>query len=152
MVVEAIFQYRTLIGKCDLGCGLGWDEIDLITRMEHAYASDARDGRRYRRQTVELEGIMRGDRIHDRIEIIEIGPGGLVCTHAPFIARGEQVEIVIEDGDFSYRFCAHGVWLRDAGEDYRVGLAFVGMPVRLHKVQISEHHIDVVDKISQAAA
>jgi hypothetical protein len=152
MVVEAIFQYRTLIGKCDLGCGLDWDEIDAMTRIEHAYAAEARDGRRYRRQTVELEGIMRGDRINDRVEIIEIGPGGLVVSHAPFVARGELVEIVIDDGDYSYRFRATGVWLRDAGEDYRVGLAFIGMPVRLHKVQISEHHIDVVDKITAVAA
>ena len=32
-----------------------------------------------------------------------------------------------------------------------VGLAFVGMPVCLHKVQIRPHTTDVVDKISNAA-
>lgn len=152
MVVETVFQYRTLIGKCDLGVGLDWDEIDHITRIEYAFASRTGDGRRFTRQTVELTGIMRGDRIHDRVAVVEIGPGGLVCSHAPFIARGEQVELVIDDGEYSYRFSAQGVWLRDEGEDYRVGLAFIGMPVKLHKVQISEHTHDVVDRIVSQAA
>lgn len=151
MLVETVFQYRTLIGKCDLGCGLGFDEIDLVMSIEDAFASDRKDGRRFRRQVVEIVGIMRGDMIHDRIEITEIGPGGLVCRHAPFVARGEIVEIVIEEGENSYRFSARGVWLRDDGDDYRVGLQFVGMPVRLHKVRISEHTFDVVDKIANAA-
>lgn len=151
MLVETIFQYRTLIGKCDLGCGLELDEIDLVMRIEDAFASDRKDGRRFRRQVVELAGIMRGDQINDPVQILEIGPGGLVCRHAPFVARGEIVEIVIEDGDNSYRFRARGVWLRDDGDDYRVGLAFVGMPVCLHKVRISAHTYDVVDKIANAA-
>lgn len=151
MLVETVFQYRTLIGKCDLGCGLDWEEIDLVTRIEHMFAADRKDGRKFRRQVVEMTGIMRGDMINDRVDVIEIGPGGLVCRDAPFVARGEIIEIVLEDGDNSYRFSARGVWLRDDGDHYRVGLAFVGMPVRLHKVQISEHNFDVVDKISAAA-
>ena len=151
MLVETVFQYRTLLGKSDLGCGLDWDEIELVTRIEEAFATDRKDGRRFRRQVIEVSALMRGDMINDRVEIIELGPGGLVCRHAPFVARGEIVELVIEDGDNSYRFRARGVWLRDDGEDYRVGLAFVGMPVCLHKVQISAHHADVVDKIANAA-
>jgi hypothetical protein len=43
------------------------------------------------------------------------------------------------------------VWLKDDGEDYRVGLAFVGMPVLLHNVQLSDHVRDVIDRISAAA-
>lgn len=152
MLIETVFQYRTLVGKCDLGCGLDWDEIDHITRIEQAFASNSGDGRRFRRQAIEVDGIMRGDRINDRIDVIEMGPGGMVCAHAPFVARGEEVEVVIDDGEYSYRFRARGVWLRDDGDDYRVGLAFIGMPVRLHKVQISEHQVDVVDKISAEAA
>src|SRR5262245_25697207 len=122
MLLETVFQYRTLIGKCDLGCGLDWDEIDHIGRIERAFASDQRrDGRKFRRQVVEQSGIIRGDQINDTVDVVEIGPGGFVCRRAPFIARGEQVEIVMEDGDFSYRFRAQGVWLRDDGEDYKVG-------------------------------
>jgi len=151
MLVETIFQYRTLIGKCELGVGLDWDEIDHVSRIEHSFAAERKDGRKFRRQVVELVGIMRGDMINDRVEVIEIGPGGMVCRDAPFIARGEIVEVVLEDGDNSYRFRARGVWLRDDGDHYRVGLAFEGMPVCLHKVQISAHTWDVVDKIANAA-
>ena len=152
MLVETVFRYRTLIGKCDLGCGLDWEEIDQMGRIEHAFAADPGDGRRkFRRQLVELPGTIRGDRINDPVEIIEIGPGGLVVRDAPFIARGEIVEIVIDDDDRSYRFRAEGIWLRDDGDDYRVGLAFVGFPVCLNKVQISTHRVDVIDKIAAAA-
>jgi PilZ domain-containing protein len=151
MLVETIFQYRTLIGKCELGVGLDWDEIDHVSRIEQAFAAERKDGRKFRRQVVELTAIMRGDMINDRVDVIEIGPGGMVCRDAPFIACGEIVEIVIEDGDNSYRFRARGVWLRDDGDHYRVGLAFEGMPVCLHNVQISAHTWDVVDKIANAA-
>jgi hypothetical protein len=152
MLLETIFHYRTLIGKCELGCGLDWDEIEQVSRIEHGFAAGARGGRRFVRQHIELTATMRGDHINDPIDIVELGPGGLVCTRAPFIARGEIVEIVVDIGDRSYRFRAEGVWLKDDGDDYRCGLKFVGMPVCLHKVQISEHVLDVVDKIRSAAA
>jgi hypothetical protein len=156
MLVEVVFHYRTLLGKAALGCGLDWDEIDQITQIEHAFRPGLddrrrRSGRRFRRDAIRLDALMRGDRINDRVEITEIGPGGLVCRHAPYIARGEQIEIVIDIGDESYRFRAQGVWLKDDGDDYRVGVAFIGMPVRVHSAHISEHTADVVDKIADAA-
>jgi hypothetical protein len=156
MLVEVIFQYRTLIGKCDLGFGLDWDEIEQINQIESAFAPTADDrrmrtGRRFRRETVRVSGVVRGDRIHDRVEVVEIGPGGIVLRGAPYIARGEQVEVTIEDGDRSYRFRAQGVWLRDDDDDYRVGMALVGMPVCLNRVTLSEHRVDVIDKIAAAA-
>jgi hypothetical protein len=152
MLVETVFEYRTLLGKCDLGCGLDWDEIEAVGRIEHAFATSQGDVRRYRRQEVDLEGVVRGDQINDAIAVVELGPGGLIIRHAPFIARGEQVEIVIEDGEYSYRFRAIGKWLKDDGEDYKVGLAFIGMPVRLHKVALRKHELDVVDKMLLARA
>jgi hypothetical protein len=147
-----LLEYRTLTGKCDLGCGLELHEIDEVDRIEHVFAPPQGDGRRrFRRQSTGMSAILRGDQINDRVSIIEMAPGGLVCERAPYIARGEHVEIVISLGDHSYRFRGKGVWLVDAGDDYRVGLQFVGMPVRLHTVQISEHRFDVVDKIAFAA-
>lgn len=151
-MVETVFQYRTLIGKCELGCGLEWDEIEAIAQIEHTFAADRHDGRRFRRQVVEIGGVLRGDQINDPVAVVELGPGGLVCRHAPFIARGEQVEIVIDDGEYCYRFSAVGKWLRDDGDDYKVGLQFVGMPVRLHKVALSKHELDVVDRMIASAA
>jgi len=156
MLLDVIFQYRTLVGKCELGVGLEWDEIEQVTAIESRFAPTADDrrskhGRRHRREATRLSAVMRGDRINDRVDVIELGPGGLVCRNAPYVAKGEHVEIVIEQGDTSYRFRAHGVWLKDDGDDFRVGLALVGMPVALHKVAISEHQLDVVDKLAAAA-
>jgi hypothetical protein len=157
MLVEVVFQYRTLIGKCDLGVGLDWDEIEQMTAIESAFEPSADDrrmnaGRKFRRQTVKLSALLRGDRINDRVEIVEIGPGGLVVRGAPFVAHGEHVEIVVEHGDNSYRFGAEGVWMKDDGDDYKVGLELIGMPVCLHSVAVSRHEADLVDRISAAAA
>ena len=156
MLVEVVFQYRTLMGKCELGVGLDWDEIEQITAIESAFEPTSDDrrmktGRRFRREPVKMTALLRGDRINDRVDVIEIGPGGLVVRNAPFISRGEHVEIVIQDGDNSYRFSGVGVWLKDDGDDYRVGLALVGMPVCLHSVAVSRHESDLVDRIGAAA-
>src|SRR5664279_5987138 len=56
--IETIFQYRTLIGKCELGVGLDWDEIQQITDIESELVLDGGScGRRYKRQDVDLSGI-----------------------------------------------------------------------------------------------
>src|SRR4051812_40885703 len=57
MVVEVVFQYRTLVGKCDLGVGLDWDEIEQVTAIESAFEPTADDrrmkkGRKFRREQV----------------------------------------------------------------------------------------------------
>ncbi len=155
MLVDVVFQYRSLIGKCELGVGLEWDDIEQVTKIESAFEPTADDrrmktGRRFRREQVKLPALLRGDRINDRVELIELGPGGAVVRNAPYVARGELVELVIEQGDKSYRFRAKGVWLKDDNDDYRVGLELIGMPVCLHKVSIGKHE-DVIEKISAAA-
>ncbi len=151
MLVAAIHRYRTLLGKCELGLGLDWDEIDQVTIMEAAFAAPIGGRRKFRRDRVELRALLRGDRINDRVDIVELGPGGLVIRNAPFVTRGEEVELVVDDGERSYRFRAIGVWLREDGEDFKVGLRFVGMSVCLHTAQISPHAADVVDRIQVAA-
>lgn len=149
MLVETIYRYRTLIGKCELGCGLDWDEIEQLTSIERAFALDrGPSGRRFKRSPVRATAILRGDRIHDRVDVVEIGPGGLVARTAPFIARGEHVEVVLELAAISYRFRAVGIWLKDDGDDYKVGLAFVGVPICLRVVHVTEHAADLVDKIA----
>jgi hypothetical protein len=156
MLVEVVFRYRTLLGKCELGVGLDWDEIEQVTAIESAFAPTADDlrmkeGRRFRRESTSEPALLRGDRINDRVELIEIGPGGMVVRNAPFVAHGEHVEVVINDDDKSYRFSAEGVWLKDDGDDYRVGLVLVGMPVCLRSLKISRPTGDLVDRISVAA-
>jgi hypothetical protein len=153
MLVDVLFQYRTLIGKCELGQGLDWDDIEQVTSIESMFEPVANDrrGRRFRRQRVRLQALMRGDRIHDLVEVTELSLGGLVVRNAPYVSAGEMIELVIEVGDLSYRFRARGVWLKEDGDDYRVGLQLIGMPVGLHKVAVSEHMTDVVDQIPAAA-
>lgn len=156
MLFEVIFRYRTLIGKCELGVGLDWDEIEQVTAIESAFEPSADDrrmkaGRRFRREATTGTALLRGDRINDRVELVEIGPGGVVVRNAPFVAHGEQVELVMDHGNLSYRFRAEGVWMKDDGDDYRVGLALIGMPVCLRTVAVSRHEADLVDKISVAA-
>ena len=67
------------------------------------------------------------------------------------IGRGEQVKIVIDVDGRSFRFHARGVWLDQDGDNYKVGLVFVGVPICLHQVQLSAHLADLVDQISSAA-
>lgn len=156
MLVEVVFHYRTLIGKCDLGVGLDWDEIEQVTAIESAFEPTTDDrrmsaGRRFRREPTKLTALLRGDRINDLVEVVEIGPGGAVVRNAPFVAHGEHVELVMDAGNKSYRFHAEGVWMKDDGDDYRIGLALVGMPVCLHTVAVSRHEADLVDRIAAAA-
>ncbi len=156
MLVEVVFQYRTLMGKCELGVGLNWDEIEQVAAIESVFEPSSDDrrmkaGRRFRREAVKLAAFLRGDRINDRVEVVEIGPGGVVVRNAPFIAHGERVEIVVEQGDKRYRFGAEGVWLKDDGDDYRVGLALIGMPVCLRTLAVSRHEVDLIDRIGAAA-
>jgi len=117
------------------------------TVMDNAATVRARRTRPGATELTELTALLRGDRINDRVDVVEIGLGGLVVRNAPFVANGEHVELVIEAGDLSYRFSARGVWMREDGEDYRVGLALVGMPVCLHTIAVRRHNGDVVDRI-----
>ena len=152
VVIETIFQYRTLIGKCELGIGLDWDEIQRVADIESELVLDhGRSGRRYKRQSVAFSGIVRGDRINDRVAITEMGPGGFIARNAPFIARGEVVELLLDLAGRSYRFRAIGKWLKDDGDDYQIGLAFIGVPICLHIEQVSAHEFDLVDQINAAA-
>src|SRR5688572_2102399 len=94
MLVDVVFQYRSLIGKCELGVGLEWDEIEKVTMIESAFEPTADDrrmkrGRRFRRERVKLTALLRGDRINDRVDLVELGPGGAVIRNAPYVAKGE---------------------------------------------------------------
>jgi len=155
MLVEAVFRYRNFVGKCELGVGLDWDEIEQMAAIESTFTPTADDVRakegRFRREPTSVMVLLRGDRINDRVELVEFGPGGAVVRNAPFVALGEHVELVANDGLKSYRFGAEGVWLTDDGDDYRVGLRLIGMPVCLRSIAASRPARDVVDRVPTAA-
>lgn len=154
IVLETIFEYRALLGKCERGEGLELDEIGRLMDIEREYAptGEGPRGRKFRREVVSITAVIRGECMNDAVEIVEIGPGGFVCRKAPYIARGEQVEIVVDCGDKSFRFRAQGVWLKDDGDDYKVGLALIGLPVCLNHVRFRRHEADIVDRIVSQAA
>ncbi len=139
--LENVYQYRLLIGKGASGAGLSIDEIDQLTELEAHFAASAedqraREGRRFSRQRVDLSGVLRGGKLNDTVSVTELAPGGVVCRSAPYAEPGDAVELVLEDEDAhrSYRFKARVLWLREEheGDDFVVGLEFVGTPVMVH--------------------
>jgi PilZ domain len=140
-LLDTVFRYRTLLGKCELGIGLSFDEIDEMCSVEALFASADRGyspARRYRRSAVAMTALIRGDKYHDLVKVVVLGAGGLECRGAPFIEEGSHVELFLDVGDHSYRFCARAVWMRDDGNDYRVAFAFEGIPVLVQSLQTSK--------------
>ncbi|HTJ43044.1 MAG TPA: PilZ domain-containing protein [Kofleriaceae bacterium] len=151
--LDLVFRYRTLLGKCESGVGLDFDEIDALTQIEAAFASGepARDGRKWKRIPVELSAMVRGGDLNDKVAVSELAPGGLVVHGAPYVDTGMQVEIVIDDIDLamSYRFKARVQWMReDAGDDYQLGLELVGMPVLIHYGPASADKTQEMERIA----
>jgi hypothetical protein len=135
-IVDLVYQYRTLAGRCELGTGLEFDDIARLTELEAAFVPGgddlhARDGRKHRRESVVLHALVRGADQNDRVAVRDLGPGGLMIAGAPYANEGDQLEVVIDAERRSYRFKAEVRWLKDDGDDYQVGLRFVGLPVCL---------------------
>jgi len=134
--LDRVYQYRLLLGKSASGAGLSFDEIEALTALEAAFAEDgspAVDGRRFRREAVALPAVVRGGKLHDAVTVADIGPGGMVCSGAPYAEPGAGVEIVIDDVELglTYRFKARVQWMREDGDDYVIGFAWTGTPVLL---------------------
>lgn len=139
--LEAIYQYRLLVGKGASGAGLTIDEIEQLVELEAQFAAGeedrrAREGRRWARRTVDLTGVLRGGKLNDTVTVSELAPGGVVCRSAPYAEPGDAVELVMEDVEASrsYRFKAKVLWLREEheGDDFVIGLELVGTPVMIH--------------------
>lgn len=158
LALDLVYQYRKLVGKCEAGLGLDVDEILTLTTIESAFAPDPQsrpDERRFRRDRVDTTCRVRGiPGLNDRVRMTEIGPGGLVCRHAPYVDEGAIVEVVIDDGEvnLSYRFYARVAWMReDVGDDFALGLEFVGLPLLVHYGPV-EHSEDAVDRVTEKVA
>jgi hypothetical protein len=150
--LDLVFRYRTLMGKCEAGVGLDFDEIDALTQIEAAFASGepARDGRRWKRIPVEIGAMVRGGDLNDKVQVAELAPGGLVVKGAPYVDTGMQIEIVIDDVDLarSYRFKARVQWMRAEKADYALGLELLGMPVLIHYGPASADKTEEMDRIA----
>lgn len=135
-MLALVYEYRHLLGKCTAGVGVTVAEIERLTRLEAMFEPGeddrrARDGRRFRREPVHLDGVVRGGALHDAVTISELTLGGLVCVRAPWAEVGTVVDIAITDGDAhrSYRFKGVVRSVVDDGDDYRLGIELVGAPV-----------------------
>ncbi|HUH02539.1 MAG TPA: PilZ domain-containing protein [Kofleriaceae bacterium] len=138
--LDLVYQYRYLIGKCESGRGLEVEEIEQLIDLEAFFGVHDRRGnsdlwecrRQYHRERVDLPATLRGDKLADRVTVIDLGPGGLVCTDVPYVEVGTTLEIVFEDLELrqSHRFRAVVAWRRDQDEeDYVVGLELIGTPL-----------------------
>ena len=154
--LDLVYQYRLLLGKCESGAGLDFDEIEALSAIEALFTDSGdddewRDRRRFSRETVSLPAVVRGPRLNDPVRVVDLAPGGLVCRSAPYVEEGDLVEVVIDDEELglSYRFKASVSWLRDdEDDDYAVGLRFVGTPVLIHRNQPRARTADIADQIA----
>src|SRR5689334_25129394 len=120
-IVDLVYQYRALAGRCELGAGLEFDDIDRLTQLEVDFAPGAddlhtQDGRKHRRESVVLHALVRNASLNDRVAVRDLGPGGLSLMGAPYAAEGDLIEVVIDAENRSYRFKAEVRWLRDDGD------------------------------------
>jgi hypothetical protein len=135
-VIASVFQYRAILGKLAAGTGLDWDEIEQLPDLEaKLLQSTTSDPRSYCRHAAALPATLRGDGDQvDDVTAIEISAGGLECLGVSDGTPGDIVEIMVNEGDYSYRFSAAVAWIADEGTSFRVGLAFLGAPLRVHVV------------------
>lgn len=134
--VALVYQYRQLKGRCEAGTELDFDDIDTFTAVESVLATQppigADDWRTAEAQET-FRAVLRGPRLDDDVDIVNLGPYGCVCRNAPYADEGVTVELVIADSEaaVSYRFKALVTWLDDDGDDFALGLSFVGVPLQV---------------------
>jgi hypothetical protein len=134
--VELVYQYRQLVGRCDAGTGLDFDEIDTLNTVESILTTQPPIGVADWRTADAQEAfaaVLRGPRLNDDVDITNLGPQGCVCRNAPYADEGVTVELVVADHEasVSYRFKAQVMWLDDDGDDFALGLEFVGVPLQV---------------------
>jgi hypothetical protein len=171
--LELVYQYRQLLGKCESWAGLELDEIDALGAIEALFTQVPTDEppgapqrRQHLRQAVDIPAFLRGPHASAAVHVSDLGPGGLVCRGAPFVAKGSRVEIIFDDPELglSYRFKAQVTWRSADGgnaaagnENYRMGLHFVGAPLLMRRgrssgVEATDAEADPVAQLERLAA
>ena len=95
-IVDLVYHYRTLVGRCEMGLGLDLDEIAALTELEQEFMPDATDtgGRKVRREAVVLQAVLRGVGLNDRVAVHDFSPCGLAVSGVPFANEGDTIEFV----------------------------------------------------------
>lgn len=127
-LLELVYTYRQLMGRCEAGFGLDFENIETVMEIEARF-----DPRRTPSagERVAFEATLRGERHEDPVALVRMGPHGGVCREAPYADEGDVLEIVIDqpDRNHSYRFKVRVAWLLDDGDDFAIGFEFVGVPL-----------------------
>ncbi len=138
-LLDLVFRYRTLLGKCELALGLTLEEVDEMDALDAMLTapdpSTSPYRRRFRRSPVAMAALLRGAKYNDHVKLTQLSAGGFECRGAPYVEEGTRVEIVVDVEKHSYRFSARAVRLRDDGADYRVAFSFEGIPVLVQGAQ-----------------
>ncbi|HVV83117.1 MAG TPA: PilZ domain-containing protein [Kofleriaceae bacterium] len=136
-MLDLVYEYRVLLGKCSSGAGLTMDEIERLTNLEAAFEAGeddrrAHDGRKFRRERVSLPAVVRGGDLHDAVTVAELTLGGMVLHGAPYAETGAIIDLAIDDASAhrSYRFKGRVQWVGDdTNDDYRLGIELTGAPI-----------------------
>ncbi len=131
-LLDLVFRYRTLLGKCELCIGLSFDEIEELCSLEAIFGLQddrSKNRRRFRRSPVAMPALLRNEDLNDYVRVTQLSAGGLECRGAIFAEEGERFEVVFDIGEHSYRFRARAVAVREDGQEVRVAMAFEGTPV-----------------------
>ncbi|HET6612934.1 MAG TPA: hypothetical protein VFG83_13130 [Kofleriaceae bacterium] len=137
VVLEMVYRYRQLCGRCEAGLGLDMDEVMEITAIESRFSCTAggewSDQRQFSRTPVTLSGRLSSRRFNDPIQVTDLGPGGMVIADAPYLERGDTVEIAVGQKAGCFRFVAEVAWIREDGPSTRTGLSLRGIPLLLRQ-------------------
>lgn len=148
-VWETVYRLRRLAGKCEAGHGLEMDEVHELCALEAGFSPGPRDRRFDRRPVTGTAIARRGDR-SDRVDLLDLGPGGLRCRHLPRVREGDRLELALEDAaaGLSYRFAVRVVWVEQTDDGNVTGLAFVGTPVQMRHRPAAEARADAVAEVA----
>lgn len=131
--LELVYTYRQLLGRCQLGTGLDFDDIEVLLSIEALFTQQtSQENQRLHGERVDLRAVIRNRALHDEVSIVSLSPGGCVAAAAPYADEGDLLEVIFEDDErgLSYRFKARVSWLGDDdNDDFTLGLEFVGTPL-----------------------
>jgi hypothetical protein len=127
-LLELVYTYRQLMGRCEAGFGLDFAHIDTVVDIESRFDPRRTPSAGAR---VAIDATLRSERHDDRVTLVCMGPHGCVCREAPYAREGEVLEMVIDQPGrgYSYRFKVRVAWLLDDAAEFALGLQFVGVPL-----------------------
>jgi len=135
-VLQHVFEYRKLLARRELlRARFDTESKDRLEALERLFASDP--GEEHRRQHARCDvsvpaTIKAGGRIQ-RVEVVNVGGGGICVAPAPRLSPGERavVRIVAADKCSEYHYPVQALWVERDDTLSAMGLPFVGAPLQV---------------------